>query len=109
MSQIINKPHHCTKLDIWAPRYSSAYTDTNERVVLIAQYKVQYSSPIVIINFSKAKHLAGQRFCIKRENIVKYPLDTNGKIPCYAVPMSAFESWESGAEVLAIANELFPN
>jgi hypothetical protein len=106
---IINKPHLYTKLDIWAPRYSSAYTETNERVALIAQYKVQQSSPLVIINFSKAKHLAGQRFCIKREDIAKYPLDTNGKIPCYAVPMSAFEPWESGAEVLAIANKLFPN
>lgn len=106
---IISKPRLCTKLEIWAPRYSDAYTATDERVALIAQYKVGQSSPVAIIIFTKAKHLASQRFCIKRDDIVKYPLDTNGKIPCYAVPMSAFESWESAAEVRDIALSLFDN
>lgn len=104
---IINKPHLCTKLDIWTPRYSDAYTDTAERVALLAQYKVAQSSPVIIVNFTKAKHLAGQRFCITREAAIRYPLDSNGKIPCYAIPMSAFEGWETGAEVNEIAQALF--
>lgn len=104
---IINKPHLCTKLDIWAPRYSDAYTATDERVALLAQYKVAQSSPVIIVDFTKAKHLKGQRFCITREAVQRYPLDSNGKIPCYAVPMSAFEGWETSAEVTAIAEALF--
>jgi hypothetical protein len=104
---IINKPHLCTRLDIWAPRYSDAYTATDERVALVAQYKVVQSSPVIIVDFTKAKHLKGQRFCISRENAMRYPLDSNGKIPCYAIPMSAFEGWETGAEVHALAMAAF--
>jgi hypothetical protein len=104
---IINKPHLCTKLDIWAPRYSDAYTATDERVALLAQYKVMQSSPVILVDFSKAKHLKGQRFCITREAAMRYPLDSNGKIPCYAIPMSAFEGWETGAEVHALAMAAF--
>lgn len=104
---IINKPHFCTKLDIWAPRYSDAHTDLSERVALLAQYKVAQSSPVIIVNFTKAKHLAGQRFCIKKEDVLRCPVDSNGKIPCYAVPMSAFESWETGQEVNEIAMSIF--
>lgn len=104
---IINKPHLVTKLPIWAPRYSDAYTDTDERVALLAQYKVQQATPVLIVEFTKAKHLAGQRFAILREKAMSYPLDSNGKIPCYAVPMSAFENWETGQEVSEIAESLF--
>lgn len=104
---IINKPHLCTRLDIWAPRYSDAYTATDERVALLAQYKVAQSSPVIIVDFTKAKHLKGQRFCITKEDVLRCPIDTNGKIPCYAVRMSQFESWETGAEVNEIAQSLF--
>lgn len=103
----IHKPHLCTKLDIWFPRYSDAYTDTNERVALLAQYKVLNASPVIIVNFSKAKHLAGQRFCIKREDVQRCKIDSNGKIPCYAVPMSSFESWDSAAELHDLAMAVF--
>jgi hypothetical protein len=36
------------------------------------------------------------------------PIDSNGTIPCYAVPMSWFDTWDSGADVRRTANELFP-
>lgn len=104
---IIHKPHLCTVLDIWTPRYSSAYTETAEQVALLAKYKVDQSSPVIIINFTKAKHLAGQRFCIKKVDVQRCNLDSNGKIPCYAVPMSMFESWESGSEARDIALAVF--
>lgn len=103
----INKPHLLTHLPIWAPRYSSAYTDTDERVALLAQYKVVQASPVIIVEFTKAKHLAGQRFCIRKEDVLRCPLDSNGKIPCYAVPMSKFEGWETGAELHALAMAAF--
>jgi hypothetical protein len=103
---IIHKPHHCTKLDIWTPRYSDKFSQ-GESVALIAQYKVQQASPVIIINFSKSKHLASQRFCITRDKAMRQPLDTNGKIPCYAIPMSQFERWESAQEVHDVAMGLF--
>lgn len=104
---IIRRPSLCTKLDIWQPRYSSAYNENAERVALLAQYKVQYASPIILVEFTKAKHLAGQRFCIKKEDVMRCAVDSNGKIPCYAVPMSKFSSWETTQEVIDIASNLF--
>lgn len=104
---IIHKLHLCTKLNIWAPRYSSAYTETEERVALLAKYKVDAGSPVIIVNFTKAKHLEGQRYCIKKTDAQQYPIDTNGKIECYAVPMSAFDSWETAQEVADIAYGVF--
>lgn len=104
---IINNPHLVTKLEIWTPRYSDAHKDSGERVALLAQYKVQHATPIFIVIFTKAKHLEGQRFAISRAKAASYPIDSNGKIPCYAVPLSAFEPWETGAEVAEIAESLF--
>lgn len=104
---IINKPHTCTKLVIWQPKYSAAYGVAGERVALLAAYKVRHATSTIIIEFTKAKHLEGQRFAIKREDAMRFPIDSNGKIDCYAVPMSALVIWESGAEVLAIVNEIF--
>jgi hypothetical protein len=104
---IISKPHFCTKLDIWFPRYSDAYTDTNERVALLAQYKIAQSSPVIIVTFTKAKHLAGQRFCVRKSDVLRCPIDSNGKIPCYAVPMSMFESWETAQELQDLAMSVF--
>ena len=96
-----------TKLEIWQPRYSSTYTDTKERVALLACYKVNQATPIILIEFTKAKHLLGQRFAITREKATSYPVDTNGKINCYAVPMSAFSNWETQAGVYQMANNMF--
>lgn len=106
---IIHKPHLITRLDIWAPRYSDAYTETDERVALLARYKVDAASPVIIVNFTKAKHLQGQRYCIRKDKAQAYPVDSNGKIPCYAVPMSAFEPWQTAAEVRDIAFDAFPD
>lgn len=103
---IIHKLHLCTRLDIWTPRYSDAFID-GDRVALLAKYKVDYSSPIIIVTFTKTRHLAGQRFCIAREDAQRCRLDSNGKIPCYAVPMFKFEYWDSAAEVCETAMRLF--
>lgn len=104
---IINKPHHCTVLEIWTPRYSDAYKEHGERVALLAQYKVDQSSPYIIIKFTKAKHLIGQRYAIRKVDAQACKIDSNGKIPCYAVPLSKLESWESGQEVIDKANNIF--
>lgn len=104
---IIARPHLLTKLDIWSPRYSDVYLGGTERVALLACYKVDNASPIFIVNFTKAKHLIGGRFCIERKKAQSYPIDSNGKIPCYAVPMSALEGYDTVQEVKDIAFSLF--
>lgn len=103
---ILGNVHLLTTLEIWMPRYSDAYKATGERVALLADYKLQQASPVVLVEFTKAKHLLGQRFCIRRDEAMRYPLDTNGKIPCRAVPMSAFEHWDSVAEVMQTIEDI---
>ena len=107
MSYIINKPHLTTKIPIWSPRYKDKYGDLDEPVVLIAKYKVHHATSVMIIEFTKAKHLIGQRFAISRDKAQRYPIDSNGKIPCYAVPLSALEPYDTAQEILEIANEVF--
>lgn len=71
------------KIEIWAPRYK-------DRTVLIATRKVGDHN---IITFTKAKHLP-DKYYIEGKNIRKYPKDTNGKIPCYAVSMDELILYE---------------
>lgn len=95
---IVTEAYRHTKLDIWYPKYSAQYTDTQDRVVLLSKYKVDHGTPIILINFTKAKHLMGQRYCISRGKAQKYPVESNGKIECYSVPMSALDTWEKASE-----------
>lgn len=104
---ILKNPKQLTSMEIWAPRYSSAYSETKERVALLACYKVDNATPVILVEFTKAKHLAGQRFCIYRHKAIKYPIDSNGKIPCYAVPMSAFEGYDTVDEIKNIVDNIF--
>lgn len=69
-----------SKIDIWQPRWK-------DRKVLIAKYKV---GEICEITFSKAPSLPGTYY-ISGDDVRKYPLETNGKIPCYAVPLDDLE------------------
>ena len=65
-------------IKIWHPRYF-------DRTVLIAKYKVKDGTNKII--FTKAKTLMGKTFTMDGQRIREYPLETNGKIPCYAVSM----------------------
>lgn len=88
---LIRSPHMTTKLEIWSPKYKT-------NTVLLAKYKVAKSTPQIIIEFVKAKHLIGQRYAITRNEAVSYPVITNGKTECYNVPMDALERWETPEE-----------
>lgn len=68
--------------DIWTPRY-------RDKVCLIATYKV--ISGDNYIRFTKAKHLEGMLFKVSGDKIRSCHVDSNGKIPCYAVPMDMLE------------------
>lgn len=102
---IIKSPHLCTKIDIWSPKYSGK----DGWRVLIAKYKVHHGSGILLINFTKAKHLKGQRFAITRDAVQRCDIVGNGKIACYSVPFDLFENYETAEEVRETAFSVFSN
>lgn len=97
---IIARPSLCTKLVIWSPKYSTKWESEGEWVVLLAKYKVHRATPVIIVVFTKAKHLLEQRFAIRRKDVEKCPIVSNGQIDCYKVKMSQFEDWVSHKDVL---------
>ena len=105
----IKEPHLCTKMDIWQPKHNdkSLTQDYGERVALMHKTKVDFASPIIIVTFSKAKWLEGQRFAIRKQDVQRHAVGTNRKAPMYEVPMSHFEPWMSTAEVKEEALNLF--
>lgn len=68
-------------IEIWQPRWK-------DRRVLIAKYKVANDNKIV---FTKARSL-DREYYMSGEKIRSYPLESNGKIPCYAVPLDELEA-----------------
>lgn len=103
---IISKVHLLTKLIVFAPRYKDQYGKLGEPVALLHQKKVDFASPVILVEF-KAKHLLGQRFCIKKAEAQKHVIGSNGVAPMYEIPMSHFDSWESAQEVLDLTKILF--
>lgn len=69
-------------IEIWSPRW-------HDRKVLIAKYKVSGGDNYIV--FTKAKNLIGKRFTIKSNEITNCPIETNGTIDCYTVPLDKLE------------------
>lgn len=72
------------KIEIKHPRY-------RDRVVLVATYKVKEHNSII---FTEANYLKGQEFYVSGSTARSCPVQDNGKISCYAVPMDKLESLE---------------
>ena len=68
------------RIEIFQPRW-------HDRRVLVACHKVGANNEIV---FTKAPTLTGT-YHMRGESMMKYPIESNGKIDCYAVPLIAFE------------------
>lgn len=73
----------CQKIEIWQPRWK-------DRKVLIAKHKVGTHNEVV---FTKAPSLP-ENYYLSGDTIRKYPLESNGKLMCYAVPMDELEVLE---------------
>lgn len=65
-------------ISIWQPRW-------HDRKVLIAKYKVQFGDNE--IEFTKAKNLKDKVYRLSGKDISQYPVETNGTIECFAVPL----------------------
>ena len=72
------------KIEIWAPRYK-------DKKILIAVRKVGTHNEVT---FTKAPHLMGTTWYLSGETIRECPVDSNGTIPCYAVPVDKLEPLE---------------
>jgi hypothetical protein len=96
---LISKLTPINLIDIWTPRYK-------DRVVLIATYKVKENNKII---FTKAKHLADKEYFMKGSKVRTYPLDTNGTVSCYAVPLDDLEPLEYKEDVAKQAADMFDN
>lgn len=79
-------------IQIWSPRY-------HDNTCLILCTKVKQGRNFKVW-FSEANSLKGKLFYISKDTILKYPKESNGSAPCYAVPMDELrpltireESW----------------
>lgn len=68
-------------IEIWSPKFS-----TDE--VLIAVKRVKKHNRII---FTKTKHLAGRVYYISGQVAREYPIQSNGSISCYCIPMNKLE------------------
>ena len=73
----------CNVIEIWQPRWK-------DRMILIAKHKVGLHNEI---RFTKTKSLPNTYY-LSSEAIRGCENDTNGKIPCYAVPMNELKVLE---------------
>ena len=80
---ILGKYVPANKIVIWQPRW-------HDRVVLIAKHKVGNHNEIT---FTKAPSMP-DTYYLSGATIRSYPIDTNGKLPCYAVDMGELELLE---------------
>lgn len=80
----LSKGISCQLIEIWQPRW-------HDRKVLLARHKVGNHNKIV---FTKAPTLTGEYY-ISGRDVHQCDLETNGKIDCYAVPLSLLEPLET--------------
>lgn len=104
----IANPHHLTKIQIWAPKYSTKYSEEKQWVVWPLKRKVDRATGTILIEFTRAKHLIGRRFCVSKNKLLKCPVRYNGTDYCYEILFSELEEWQTPQEAdLAAVNEIF--
>lgn len=74
-------------IEIWQPRWK-------DRRVLIAKYKVR--GDYVSIRFTKAPSIRKDVFKLPSDEIRKFPVESNGTIDCYSVPLETVIGTEKG-------------
>lgn len=80
-----NKGVKMNMIEIWEPNYG-------RQTAMIDPRKVQLDN---IVYFSKAKSLTGKEYYISKEDIVKHPLVSNGRIMCHDVPMGSLRELDA--------------
>ncbi len=111
---IINKPEHCTHISIRFPKLPSQRYNPNltEPVFHIPELKVRQATDIIIVEVTAYRLMVGERFAIHKKDLVKYPTKLSysinrNAITIYEVPVSVFEPYIGGKEVLEEVEEIF--
>jgi len=96
-------------MEVWTPKYNgnSLTREYDEWVALLHVGKVAHASPVIIVTFPKAKHLQGQRFAIRKQEVQSCAVGTNGTAPMYEVPWSRLESYETAEEIKETVARIF--
>lgn len=75
---LILEPHiNLATIQVWEPRW-------HDNICLVAKRKISQHNKII---FTKAKSLKGKEFYLSEKTAQKWPLESNGSILCYAIPM----------------------
>lgn len=86
------------RLTIWQPRYK-------DNTVLLAKYKVPNDDFEIV--FTKANHLKNKVFKANGRFIKdNFPIESNGKIDCFAVPFDYLDNVTPSLEQNDISIEL---
>lgn len=93
----IRDKSECNVMEIWAPKYNTEHADWE---VWLHKRKVDYGAEIIIINFTKAKHLSGQKFAIERNKVQRSQVGSNGKTQVYKLPFGRLATWEEERNTL---------
>lgn len=80
---ILSRTTPAHKIEIWQPRWK-------DRTVMLAKFKVGTHNEIT---FTKTKSLP-ETYYISGEKARTFPLEPNGKILCYCVPIDELEILE---------------
>lgn len=70
-------------IEVWQPRY-------RDRTVLLAKYKISTHN---IVKITKSNSHNGEYY-VDGKTVSKYPIESNGKIPVYAVPIDELVVYE---------------
>lgn len=71
-----------TLIEIAEPRY-------HDMVALVGAFKVKDPNELYTVTFTKGFY-KGRKYQMRGKKIIEYPLQTNGTIDCYAVPLAKF-------------------
>lgn len=71
-------------IDIWAPRW-------HDKVVLVAMYKVKPKNETTFIRLTDSGREYTGRYKVNTGDVLASPVDSNGAIRCYAVPLDKLE------------------
>lgn len=102
-----------TRHEVFTPRYHDKRdSDEKEWVCLIPCYKIRGGSPLQLIDYTRAKHLIGLRYFIKRSEVEQCHVHQvkskqGNMVDMYEIPEHLWHTWETTEELHDTAMELF--
>lgn len=97
----------CQYFPIWNPKYSTQHDPSiKETTVLLDKNKVGLHNEVVFTR-AKSPRFSGSWY-VTGEEARKWPVVTNGTIPCYQIPFSRFTVLERRSEARSVVDTPYP-